>query len=65
VVRDDQVDIDDIFDRDDLDFGSPLFHGLPGRKQHAPPYDVRNNDHLLHRLIIIIIIIIIDIFKVA
>jgi len=45
----DSVNIHEIIDRDDLDFGAPLFHGLPGRKQHGPPYNTRNSDDLVLR----------------
>jgi len=44
ISLDTEVKMDDIIDRDDLDFGAPLFHGLPGRKQHGPPYNTRNSD---------------------
>jgi len=49
IPRNTQVNIDDIIDRDDLDFGAPLFHGLPGRRQHGPSYNSRNNDDLMLR----------------
>jgi len=49
ISRDTEVNIDDVIDRDDLDFGVPLFHGLPRRKQHEPPYNTRNNDDLMLR----------------
>ena len=41
--------MDDIIDRKDLDFGAPLFHGLPGRKQHGPSYSTRHKDDRMLR----------------
>jgi len=49
IPHDTEVNIDDIIDRDDLDFGAPLFHGLPRRKQHGPPYNSGNSDDLMLR----------------
>jgi len=44
-----KANFDDLKDRADLDFGAPLFHGLPTRNQQAPPYNSRNNDDLMLR----------------
>jgi len=49
IPRDAEVNIDDIIDREDLDFGAPLFHGLPGHKQNGPPYSDGDKDDLMLR----------------